>query len=289
MISNFKTQARQHQTKFRTDVLKVGYDTYVTWLNKSDGEKGLNFYNGFNIFDEVRKRYPNYNNGLYADTLRSEHIPFNFFVPFKSDKIFCKNVLNDYLEEKIKSVDVIKIEYAPSPSNKYLNDRTSFDVYIEYTNHNQEKGIIGVEVKYTEKEYPLKENSKEANDICNQSSSYFTVTNNCDIYKPNSTTELLTDKYRQIWRNHILGESILLSHKDEFKYFTSVILFPKGNSHFIETCKDYNELLQRNKSHFLAITYEEFLASCNAYCPNNEFKLWLDYLQRRYIVADRII
>jgi hypothetical protein len=47
------------------------------------------------------------------------------------------------------------IEYAPEPTDeyKYLDDETSFDVYIEYIcrGNENEKGIIGIETKYTER------------------------------------------------------------------------------------------------------------------------------------------
>lgn len=284
MNDNFKTRARQHQTKFRTEVLKVGYDSYVTWLKQTDGERGLNFYNGFGIFKSVKSRYPEYKQGLYSDILRSEHIPFNFFVPFDNDKLFRKNVLNMFLGDSIKTVDAIKIEYAPSPAKKYLNDRTSFDAYIEYTHSNGKKGIIGIEVKYTEKEYPLKAGSKEEKDISDQSSTYFSATNDCGIYKPTSKKLLITDRFRQVWRNHLLGQKILLVDNKKFKHFTSLILFPKDNSHFIETSKGYISLLNENKINFLPVTYEDFLLWCYYHCPNNNFKNWINYLTKRYIV-----
>ena len=44
----------------------------------------------------------------------------------------------------------IKIEFAPSPKRNYLNDRTSFDTYIEIHNDNS-KGVIGIEVKIQKK------------------------------------------------------------------------------------------------------------------------------------------
>jgi hypothetical protein len=246
-------------------------------------KKEKNFYDGFGIFDAV-KNYRKYNKPLYSNMLRSEHIPFNFFIPLNQDKVFCKNILNEFFNSTIQTIDRIKIEYAPSPADKYLNDRTSFDTYIEYTNTDKTKGIIGIEIKYTEKEYKLKPNSKEEKDIQNKSSKYFSVTDSCKIYKADAITVLPTDKFRQIWRNYLLGESILLADSDKFQHFTSLTLFPRDNSHFIHTIKEYIELLKDNNYKFLPLTYEQFFSACKKHCPDNSFKKWLDYLIKRYIV-----
>lgn len=42
----------------------------------------------------------------------------------------------------------------------YLNDGTSFDTYIEYVDSNDQKGAIGIEVKYTENNYPIGDKEK---------------------------------------------------------------------------------------------------------------------------------
>lgn len=43
-----------------------------------------------------------------------------------------KVVVWDILGRDINAVIDVKIEYAPSPAENYLGDRTSFDAYIEY-------------------------------------------------------------------------------------------------------------------------------------------------------------
>lgn len=283
--TGFLKRARLHQSKFRAQTLGLPFDKFGNYLTKEDGEKGKNFYDGFGIFEAVKK-YRKYNKPLYSNMLRSEHIPFNFFIPLNQDKLFCKNIFNDFFNFSIQTIDRIEIEYAPSPADKYLKDRTSFDSYIEYTRTDQTKGIIGIEVKYTEKEYKLEPNSKQEKDIQDKSSKYFSVTDSCKIYKPEAINVLPTDKFRQVWRNHLLGESILLTDSDKFQHFTSLMLFPKDNSHFIHASKEYIELLTDNNDKFIPLTYEQFFSACNKHCPDSEFKKWLDYLSKRYIVTN---
>ena len=282
--TGFLEKARLHQSKFRANELNLPYDDYGNYLTKENAELGFNFHKGFAIFDEVKKRYPNYSKPLYANMLRSEHIGFNLFIPFKTDLEYGKNVFNSFLNGQIKSIDKIEVEYAPSPSEKYLNDKTSFDTYIEYTHIDDTKGIIGIEVKYTEHEYKLKVGSKQERDINNLESRYYEIHKLSNLYKPETIKILITDKYRQIWRNQLLGESILIEDNNKFKHFTSLTIFPTGNQHFIETSKEYLDMLTNNNDRFIPVTYEDFISKCIKYQPDELFKNWIEYIKKRYIV-----
>lgn len=290
--SGFKRIAREHQINYRLRNIGLEYNKYLTWLTDEDANGGKNFYDGFSVFEEVKKRYPNFKIGLYSDMLRSEHIPFNFFVPFRYDLNFCKNVFNDLLGGCIKSIDEksmldnnenIKIEFAPTPATNYLNDKTSFDTYIEFTHQDNSRGLIGIEVKYTEKEYPLNPKSKEAISIKDKTSLYFKVFNDCGLYNDNSIDILLKDEFRQVWRNQLLAESIRLVHNDKFKHSSSLIFYPEGNNHFTEMSEKYIPMLNINDNKFIPVTYERFSSACRKHCPDEKFKTWIDYLSKRYI------
>ena len=282
--SGFLIRARLHQSRFRAEILNLPSVDYGNYLTREDAEAGMNFYDGFGIFDAVRKRFPNYNMPLYANMLRSEHIPFNLFVPLNSNKNYCKDVFNDFFQNRIISIDRIEIEHAPKPRKNYLNDSTSFDTYIEYTTYDNLKGIIGIEVKYTEREYGLKKDSTQETAIKEKTSKYYKVSQQSKLFRPEAIDELTSDKYRQVWRNQLLGESILITDRNKFTYFTSFTIFPQGNSHFVETSKDYIDMLTSNDLKFIPITYEEFFSVCKKYCPDNKYREWLDYLISRYLV-----
>ena len=284
--TEFLEKARLHQSKYRTFELDVPFDRFGNYLTKEDALVGLNFFYGFNIFQEVKKRYPKYSQPLYANMLRSEHIGFNLFVPFKSDLEFCKNVFNALLGGQIQSIDRIEIEYAPSPAEKFLNDKTSFDTYIEFTHKDSQKGIIGIEVKYTEHEYKLKSGSKQETDIINKNSRYYIISEQCGLYKPNSIDKLISDKFRQVWRNQLLGESIIIEENDKFKHFTSLTIFPKGNQHFLETSEEYLDMLTNDDNRFVPVNYEEFFSTCNRCKPNDIFEKLINYLRKRYIIEN---
>ncbi len=282
--TGFLIKARLHQSTFRAEVLDAPFETFGSYLTKADGEKGLNFFNGFGIFDTVKKSYTDYNRALHSNMLRSEHIGFNLFAPLFEDKDFGIKVLNDFLNTKIKSLDKLLFEYAPKQSGNYLNDHTSFDVYIEYTDENDLKCIIGIDVKFTEHEKALKKGTKEEKDILNKESLYYIASKGCELFTEGAEETLLTDKFRQVWRNQLLGERIVHIDSDEYKRFTSISVFPEGNIRSLETNKEFAALMAKNEDNFVPVTYENYLSSCSKYRTSVELNEWVDYLEKRYLV-----
>lgn len=282
----FKAKARLHQSKYRAENLQVDFDEYGNRLTEPDAVNHLNFYSNLGVIETLKHRYPKYSKGLYADMLRSEHIPFNIFAPLKQDLHLAKRVFNQLLDGvEISAIDKIEIEFAPNPASEYLNDRTSFDTYIEFKTPTNESGFLGIEVKYTEHEYKLKKGSKEDSDINNPESTYLQISAHQDIFYPGVITQLRTDRLRQVWRNHLLGESMLLHPKLDFKHFISVILYPSGNIHFKEVIPEYKAYLtptQQNK--LQGVTFESFFDALTEFNTNNEFEDWISYLQARYLV-----
>ena len=282
--TGFRSKARLHQSNYRMVTLKVDYDEYGNRLMEKDAKAGLNFYSDFKIMDEVKAKY-NYNKRLYADMLRSEHIPFNLFIPLKSDLALAKTVFDSFLPDSIESIVDIKIEFAPEPAQDYLDDRTSFDAYIEYIHLDKSKGVLGIEVKYTEHEYKLVKGSKQEKDIGNKQSKYNLLTNKINLYKSNCYEELKTDHFRQMWRNQLLGESMLDKTGSENKHFTSLLIYPEKNTHFVDVSIAYGKLmLQQKEIKFIDITYEKFIETIEKSTKDTKYLNWAKYLKDRYII-----
>jgi hypothetical protein len=207
-------------------------------------------------------------------------MPFNIFGPFVENNELAKLMYEKIFSIKIQSVSSTKIEFAPEPKSKYLNDGTSFDAYIEYINYDDEKCGIGVEVKYTELEYSIGVREKE--NIENKKSKYWEITENSKIFK-NENIELLgSDMLRQIWRNHLLGLSMI--ENGDINKFNSVTIHPSGNSHFFHAIKKYQELIHEefrsNASNYLL---EDLISKIDG---NEEIIEWKKYLFERYIVLE---
>ena len=50
--------------------------------------------------------------------------------------------------------------------------------------------------------------------VIDKTSKYYSVTERCKVYRPEAIYVLPSDKFRQVWRNHLFGESILLADSD---------------------------------------------------------------------------
>lgn len=295
--SEFKRKAREHQVKFREDILCVEYNKYPNVLNFADARKGLVFYEGFReeILAELKKPIPQTSSApsgqMLTNLLRSEHIPYNIFFPMNKDLSGCKDLFNHILrKEEISRVTDIKIEHHPEPIENYLSDHTAFDVYISYIDRNNKECGIGIEVKYTEKEYALKEGTSEYAHVKDEHgntrlfSPYLNATINSKYFKEEVTHDILVaNKFRQIWRNHILGASMVL--RGDIAKFTSITIYPKANVHFLNDAMPsyYDLLTDTGKDTFIPLTYEELFNLMDKYLNVENNKEWNMYLRQRYL------
>ena len=295
----FKRLARQHQGYFREHTLHVECRQYPNVLTHQDAAKGLIFFDGFRqeIMDELKKPVAVTSTApsgqMLTNLLRSEHIPYNVFFPMKKDLEGTKQLFNAIFgREEIAMVQDILIEYHPEPIEEYLDDHTAFDVYIPYLNFDNKPCGIGIEVKYTEKEYPLKlgtreySNVKDENDNTRLSGAYARATINSHYYKDDvSLDDLVSNKFRQIWRNHILGASMVF-HGD-LAQFTSITFYPQENIHFsMDAMPGYQALLSDSgRSTFIAINYETMFDLMAQHLHVEQQETWMAYLKNRYLIT----
>lgn len=313
----FKKQAREHQIDFFKDKgidaicpkAFRGYDV-KGMLKAEDANKGVIFYEGYRrqILAELEKDDVKFSSMMKCHTLRSEHIPWNLFFPmtFDANSQIALSVFNEIVESKfgtkdfIRKIDAILIEYSPKPINNYLNDHTAFDTYVAYTASDGGKGAIGIEVKYTEEGYNIGKQEEDRiygkTEKGRNECKYYEVMNNQEIgyYQEshaswNSLSEpwsaLIKDDLRQIWRNHLLGASMVLN--EDINHFLSLHLYPNGNTHFSgvngAVAKYQQFLSDKGRSTWEPITFEKMFAMMAKYAESDESKKWIDYLYQRYI------
>lgn len=281
----FKAKARAHQFAFRENILNDYYEEKnpQVILSPSAARQGLIFCDTYRdlILNKVKKFGTS---ALYSNMLRSEHIPFNIFVPMEEDLDNARLLFSKIISTEISNINHTYIEFAGySERTMYLNDGTSFDAYIEYVDSNDKKGAIGIEVKYTENGYPIGE--KEEKDIKNIDSSYWRMTNKSGYFIPNLDIMMFLKAHhlRQIWRNHLLGYSMI--DKGDIQQFHHIHLYPQGNAHFHQyALPEYKSLLtQKGKDSFIDLTYECLFDMISQYFTSAKQKEWLKYLYQRYI------
>lgn len=275
----FKTAARLHQSNYRAEILQVAFEDYGNRLNDADAQLLLNYYDKLNAREALRNRYPSYSKTRDADMLRSEHIPFNLLAPLKTNQQQAIDIISRAFKIPcIAAINCIKMEYAPKPNKEYLNDGTAFDTYIEIIKLNGEKCGIGIEVKYTEQDYSIGKTEKK--NIENHDSPYWKVATKSNYFIDPSNQIVTSDPLRQIWRNHLLGLSMLLN--SDIDDFYSVTLFPNGNQHFHDHIPRYTSLLKdEKKHHVIGCTFEKFISAIGG---TPDFERWKEWLEKRYLV-----
>lgn len=282
----FKAKARAHQFAFRENELNDFFDEKnpQVILSPDAAKQGLIFCD---IYRElIKSKVKSFkSSALFSNMLRSEHIPYNIFIPLEEDLDAAVMLFNEIIGGGILKINHIRIEFAgDADKSEYLNDGTSFDTFIEYVSSDGSIGGIGIEVKYTENSYPI--GVKEKQDIENLDGLYYQITKKSQWYNSTLDTRLFikANHLRQIWRNHILGYSMLC--RGDIQRFHHVHLYPQGNKYFHEYAIPEYKILLTNcgKASFIDLTYESLFAMLSKYFRSYKHQEWLKYLQKRYII-----
>lgn len=297
--ASFMSEARQYQESIVRQWAKEFGDACIwderphhgVWLKDEYALKGLVFYEGFRkeILEMYHDDRTKIGLNLLNNALRSEHIPYNLFFPMMKgqNKEATRAFFNELMgNDSIAEVLDVRIEFAPQPKSDYLNDGTACDAFVLYRHKDSSKGAVGIEVKYTEREYKIGEteykNTHDEQGNVRLSPHYARATNNSGYYIPNCEAELVSDNIRQIWRNHILGASMVL--QGDISHFASMTVFPNANPHFHSATADYREVLtDKGKSSFFTFTYEKLFETLAHHFYTEEHKKWIQYLHKRYI------
>ncbi len=274
----FKAVARLHQSKYRAEVLGVDFNEYGNRLCDDDAEALLNYYDQLNCRAMLRAHYPNYAKRRDADMLRSEHIPFNLLAPLDIDKESAVKILERAFGIECAEIHCVKMEYAPAPKGNYLNDGTAFDTYIEVVTAGGKRCGIGIEVKYTEQAYTIGKSEKL--NVEDHNSLYWQTARASGCFINPDDPIFGSDALRQIWRNHLLGLSMI--HREDIDEFYSITLFPNGNTHFHKELPRYRAMLtDKERDHVFGCTFEKFIASIDG---SSDFLAWKEWLEHRYVV-----
>jgi hypothetical protein len=274
---SFKAAARLHQSHYRAKALNVDYLDYGNRLTELDGHNLMNYYDGLGVREALRIRYPFYSRNRDADLLRSEHIPFNMLAPLAKRPVLMQLILKEAFGLQLRGPIEMKLEWAPSPAVKYLGDLTSFDVYIQGKDGDGESIGVGIEVKYTERGYRI--GKSEAGRVFDTESSYWVTTRETGLFDGGGCVQLAQDDLRQIWRNHLLG--LTMVRNKDIARFKSVILYPAGNKHFTHSLIKYQNLLEAHaRNEVYGCTFEHFISCLRG---DSEIEAWKKYLIKRYL------
>lgn len=278
----FKAAARLHQSRYRAAVLKVGFSEYGNRLTEENGRALLNYYDRLGVRETLRQRYRHFSNKRDSDMLRSEHMPFNLFAPLLKKPDLTQDVLKSAFGINLVGPFTIRFEWAPKPAENYINDRTSFDTYIQGFNTSGKMVGVGIEVKYTERGYRI--GTTEAIRVRDPKSVYWATTRESGLFASDGSDRLGHDDLRQIWRNHLLGLT-MIRHGD-VSDFMSVTLHPSGKKHIAVAINEYKNLLKEKSSTCVqGCTFEKFIDTLSG---DSEVESWKRFLAERYVIEQPV-
>lgn len=291
--------AKERQIKYKQQVLGLsekgehGQKQYENILSIKDCENGRNFYchKDSEVWQCMRSWYKassgkklGYQKSTLRNMLRSEHIAFNIIYPLvvlrqsEPDKLV--KIIQAIISKRttVQKITDIRIEY--TPDTERLNDKTSFDAYIEYLTLSGKKGALGIEVKYTEKSYPS--NAKQKRELEDEDSIYNRLSTGANsYYVEGANLKLRAKKLKQPWRNHLMGIALVAQEPKLLDEFFSVHLYPKENTYQADVCKEYLPLLKDDRRDtFIPLTFEDFAEECRSVIGEAQ---WLDYFEERYL------
>jgi hypothetical protein len=171
----------------------------------------------------------------------------------------------------------VKFEYSPGRrSEKYTNDNSAFDVFIEYETENNSKGFFGIEVKYSENLNDKPSTHKPR---------YEEIARKCGVFNMEKLDELKSKPIQQIWRDHLLALSMLSVNK-EYQFGDFIYLYPQGNTNCQNGIDKYQSIFNQHlENHFIPLTIEEFVNSLKMISTRN----WVKDFEDRYLNFEKIM
>jgi hypothetical protein len=190
---------------------------------------------------------------IFDDLLSSQPLCFNLFGELKRDLALATRVIARLAPDKIKTVHRIEFEHSPGRREpKYTADRSAFDVYVEYESIGGQMGFMGIEVKYHE-------NLNDA--LAPHRERYDQVAQGMGCFHPSRLSDLRQKPINQLWRDHMLAGSMLLT--DSWAEGMFVVLYPAENSHAAAAIQKYQACLA-GSSTFATWTLESFVLALEA-------------------------
>jgi hypothetical protein len=247
-----------------TDFAKVSQSNYLTDNIKKLVENEVrNSKTNGNLISEPR---------IWDNLLSSQPLCFNLFGELHFDLELATKFFQTLFPQKIKEVIRIKFEYSPARNDKnYTDDRSAFDVFIEYHNEQEETGFIGIEVKYAENLNDKPATHKEI---------YDNIANKSGLFKPTSLLNLQSKPLQQIWRDHLLS----IAMQKDYKEGIFVFLYPKQNDACQKAVKSYVAQLKSEEEEINGF-YPRYLEDFVQTLADIHATEWTEELKERYFGA----
>lgn len=210
---------------------------------------------------------------IFNNLLSSQPLAFNLFAHLKLDLQLASQVFYTLTKGRCIKITAIEFEYSPGRGDdRFTGDHSAFDVYLEYLTPAEQKGFVGIEVKYHE-------------DLSNQASGhhlrYDTIALQAGCFETARMDCLKTKPLQQIWRDHLLALSLLDSGQFADGFF--VFLNPQDNQACSQAVSLYRQFL-KTESSFVPWTLETVVQAVRMHTNQS----WITDLYDRYLNFSKI-
>ena len=154
-----------------------------------------------------------------GNLLSSQPLAFNLFASLAADLPLATSVLRHLLPGQVSAVRQIRFEHSPGRRQPaFLDNRSAFDVFVDYLTSGGEPAFLGIEVKYHEDlRGPTPTEKRSRYDEVARASGAFVTTDG-----------LWAPVLWQLWLDHLLALSYLQG-SDAYAHGSFVLLAPAGN------------------------------------------------------------
>ncbi len=280
---DFTRRMRWHQSWYRARVLRVACGTgpspssrtsYGNMLNKRAASRGLNFLTA-GIFELARQRVASGTGAvdefrLMRNMLSSQPMAFNLFGKLALNHDLATELTRALWGVHVKRVTDVRFEWAPQPADEYLDDRTAFDVFIEYEGDGGHAGFIGIEVKLTE---PFSQRRYDK-------PTYRRWMTPDSPWRADSREAVADIRHNQLWRDHLLAWSMLRRQSCTYRSgHLSVVFHPED--HRCRGVIDRYRTLLRSHATFSAFDLSQVISAWRPFAGE-----WLQTFAQRYLALD---
>ena len=276
----FTRRMRWHQSWYRARVLRVPHGAgptpssrtfYGNMLTGDAASRGLNFLTP-DIFELARQRIATRTGAvdefrLLRNLLSSQPMAFNLFGKLALDLDVATQLVRALWGAHVKRVTDVRFEWAPRPAGEYLDDRTAFDVFIEYDGALGQPGFIGIEVKLTE---PFSQRRYDK-------PTYRRWMTPDSPWRIESREAVAHIRHNQLWRNHLLAWSMLRRPSSTYRSgHLSVVFHPED--HRCRGVIDRYRKLLRSQATFSAFDLSQVVSAWRPFAGE-----WLETFAQRYL------
>ncbi|SFR97695.1 PGN_0703 family putative restriction endonuclease [Sphingomonas jatrophae] len=268
--NRFRTNVRLLQAFWRTGrELRIGRHTAAdgtkrllgSRISNTAGRAGGNFMSAEIarlVYREHTYREPwsNYDEQrLWTNLLSSQPLVFNAFGPLRLDPTLATAMLRAICPDLADATaDAVLFEHSPGRGVAELTgDHTAWDVAITYTREGGARGIVAIEVKYSESGWePVKE----------LRSRYAELMPATGLFLDPTAPELRRAPIQQLMREHVLLQATIA--RGDYAEGRFIVIAPQLNRPMQSACRRYAAQLAEpaeGKAGFGVVTLEAFMAA----------------------------